>query len=94
MRALSTPARLRLRRAAVYLADDSPDTETMLFEAALDDIMVDVAGDVVQGHHQLSLQVCSAQHVAFILINANSCHVDNAVGICSAMLHLTSSLLG
>lgn len=59
LRRLPPPSRLRLGRAALYLADDSPDAETMLFEAALDDLRVDVTGAAAEGLHKLSMQVCT-----------------------------------
>lgn len=58
LRNLPPQARFRLGRTAAYLADDSSDTETLLFEAALDDFEVAIDGDASGGVQELSLQVC------------------------------------
>ena len=59
LRRLPSPAQLQLRRGAVYLADDVPEDETILFEAALDDLTVRVQRDAAEELHLMSMQVCS-----------------------------------
>lgn len=62
LRRLPSPAQLQLRRAALYLADNVPDDETILFEAALDDLTVHVQRDAAEELHLMSMQVCFRIH--------------------------------
>jgi hypothetical protein len=60
LRRLPSPARLQLQRAALYLADDVPGAEAILFEAALDDVTVDIQQNPARELQMLSMQVCAA----------------------------------
>ena len=57
LRSLPPRAALRVRRAAVYLADNRGEVETMLFEGALDSFSAAVEADAGAGLYKLSAQV-------------------------------------
>lgn len=96
LRGLPPRAWFRLGRAAAYLADDSSDVETMLFEAALDDLVVNVDGDASKDLRELSMQVrqpcCTligsykrcAQHVLIPRLLFAQCHQRPLGKVCGS----------